>query len=184
METRKKVYMFVKRYYEEKKIAPTIREVARFLGFKSTKAVKVHIDNLVKEGLLKKEKKKARGIYPVEAGLPILGKVPAGYPLLRFENIEGYINFSQFDGCFLLKVEGDSMKNAHIVDGDYVIVQPQNKADSGDIVVARVDDEFTIKRLKIKDGKYVLSPENEEYRDIECEFEIVGKVKGVIRRLL
>lgn len=184
METRRRVYGFIKDFYEKNKIPPTIREVVKSLGFSSTKAVKVHIDNLVKEGLIKKEKGKARGIYPVFTGLPIIGRVPAGKPLLRYENIEGYLDNSTFEGCFLLKVEGDSMINAHIQDGDYLIVKPQEKAEDGDIVVARFCDEFTCKSLKIKNGRYVLSPENEKYSDIEGDFEIIGKVRGVIRKFL
>lgn len=184
MDTRRRIYEFIKGFYEKNRIPPTIREIAKSLGFSSTKAVKVHIDNLVKEGLIKKEKGKARGIYPVLVGLPVIGRVPAGKPLLSYENIEGYIDISSFEGCFLLKVTGDSMINAHIQDGDYVIVKPQDKAWHGDIVVARLNDEFTVKRLKLKNGKYVLSPENDKYKDIEGDFEIIGKVKGVIRKFI
>lgn len=184
METRKKVYEFIKDFYEKKRIPPTIREIAKSFGFSSTKAIKVHIDNLVKEGLIKKEKGKARGIYPVLTGLPIIGRVPAGKPLLMYENIEGYINISSFEGCFLLKVEGDSMINAHIQEGDYVIVKPDDKGNPGDIVVARFQDEVTVKRLRFKDERYILSPENEKYSDIEGDFEIIGKVKGVLRKIL
>ena len=182
MHTREKILRLLREYIAEKGYPPSIRELAKSLGFKSTKAVKVHLDRLSEMGLIRKMPHKARGIELVEKGFPIIGRVPAGNPVLMYENVEGYLDLSQWNNCYLLKVEGDSMIGAYIRDGDMVAVTPTKIADDGDIIVARVNDEVTVKRIKKMGNKYILKPENERYEIIEKPFEIVGKVIGLIRK--
>uniref|UniRef100_A0A7V1EGZ7 Transcriptional repressor LexA n=1 Tax=candidate division WOR-3 bacterium TaxID=2052148 RepID=A0A7V1EGZ7_UNCW3 len=162
---------------------PTIREIAKVVGLKSTKAVKVHIDNLARDGLITKFGTKARGLRIEPKKLPIVGRVAAGTPELAFEEIEGYFNPLTWQDCFLLKVKGDSMINAHIYDGDLVVVRPEKSADDGDIIVANVDGETTIKRLKKANGNFFLKPENDSYPIIDKPFEIIGKVVGIVRKI-
>jgi len=162
---------------------PTIREIARIVGLKSTKGVKVHIDNLARDGLITKIGTKARGLKVEPKKIPIVGRIAAGLPELAFEEIEGYFNPLSWQDCFLLKVKGDSMVNAHIYDGDMVVVRPDRTADDGEIIVANIDGETTIKRLKKINGNFILKPENDAYLVIEKEFEIIGKVVGVVRKI-
>ncbi len=180
METRKKIVDFIRGFVGKNGFPPSIREIQTFLGFKSTKAVKVHLDEMEKMGWIKREKGKARGIH-IDTGIPVLGRVPAGKPVVRYEYVEEYFNGKEWDGCFLLKVEGDSMNGAHIIEGDMVVVS-QSQPVSGDVVVAMVDGEMTIKRLVKRQEKYILKPENPDYSEIEGPFEVVGKVIGVIRK--
>ncbi|MEO0096254.1 MAG: transcriptional repressor LexA [candidate division WOR-3 bacterium] len=162
---------------------PTIREIAGMVGLKSTKGVKVHIDNLARDGLITKVGTKARGLRIEVKKIPIVGRVAAGTPELAFEEIEGYFNPLSWQDCFLLKVKGDSMVNAHIYDGDLVVVRPDKNAEDGDIIVANLEGETTIKRLRRINGNFVLKPENDNYPTIEKEFEIIGKVIGVVRKI-
>lgn len=162
---------------------PTIREIARIAGLKSTKGVKVHIDNLARDGLIIKSNTKARGIKVEPNKIPIVGRVAAGFPELAFEEIEGYFNPLSWQDCFLLKVKGDSMVNCRIYEGDLVVVRPDKVADDGDIIVATIDGETTVKRLKKINGGFVLKPENDAYPIIDKSFEIIGRVIGVIRRI-
>ncbi len=162
---------------------PTIREIAGIVGLRSTKAVKVHIDNLAREGLIIKVETKARGLRIEPKKLPIVGRVAAGLPELAFEEIEGYFNPLSWQDCFLLKVKGDSMVNAHIYEGDLAVVRPDKSANEGDIIVAIIEGETTIKRLKRINGNFVLKPENDVYPIIEKPFEIIGKVVGIVRKI-
>ncbi|MEO0185420.1 MAG: transcriptional repressor LexA [candidate division WOR-3 bacterium] len=162
---------------------PTIREIAKMVGLKSTKAVKVHIDNLAKDGLIIKNETKARGLRIEPKKIPIVGRVAAGLPELAFEEIEGYFDPLIWQDCFLLKVKGDSMVNAHIYDGDLVVVRPDKTAEDGEIIVANIDGDTTIKRLKKINGNFILKPENDAYPVIEKQFEIIGKVIGVVRKI-
>ena len=183
MDTRSRILRFLRDFINENGFPPTVREIAEHLGFKSTKAVKVHLDVMVKEGIIRKMPGRARCIEVVENGLPILGSVPAGQPVLRYENVEDWFDPSIWKDCFLLRVEGDSMIGAGIMDGDFVVVSPKPPAEEGMIVVARVEGEVTVKRLVKKEGEYILKPENPEYPVIKGPFEVVGRVVGVLRRL-
>ncbi len=182
MDTRSKILRFLREFIAENGFPPTIREIASHLGFRSTKAVKVHLDIMAGEGLIRKVPGRARGIKPVERGLPVLGSVPAGQPVLRYENVEDWFDPFIWKDCFLLRVEGDSMIGAGIMDGDLVVVSPDTAPEPGEIVVARVEGEVTVKRLIKKEGKYLLKPENPDYQIIEGPFELVGRVVGVLRR--
>ncbi len=170
-------------FVDEYGYAPSIREIAKKVKFKSTKAVKVHLDNLAKEGLIDKVSGQARSIRIKPKPMPIVGRVAAGLPELAFEEVEGYFTPSQWRNCFLLKVKGDSMINAGIYEDDMVVVKPGTEAFNNDIVVANVEGETTVKRLKKSGNSFVLKPENDSYPIIKEQFEIIGKVIGVIRKM-
>ncbi len=183
MKKREEILKAIQDFIMDHGYPPTIREICRMVGLKSTKGVKVHIDNLVRDGLITKIGSKARGLRIEPKKLPIVGRVAAGTPELAFEEIEGYFNPLSWQDCFLLKVKGDSMINAHIYDGDLVVVRPGKNADDGDIIVANVDGETTIKRLKKANGSFILKPENDSYPVIDKPFEIIGKVVGIVRKI-
>ncbi len=182
-DRRRQILKAIQDFLRDYGYPPTIREIARMVGLKSTKGVKVHIDNLVKEGLIIKTQAKARGLRIEPKKLPIVGRVAAGIPEIGFEEIEGYFNPLSWQDSFLLKVKGDSMVNAHIYEGDLVVVRPDKNPNEGDIIVAIVDGETTIKRLKRRNDNFVLKPENDAYPLIEEPFEVIGKVIGVVRRI-
>lgn len=183
METKKKILKIIQDFIEDHGYPPSIREIAKKLRFKSTKAVKVHLDALSKQGLIDKIAGKARSIRIKIKSMPIVGRVTAGLPELAFEDVEGYFDQTKWRGCFLLRISGDSMTGANIYDGDMVVVKPAKHALVNDIVVANFEGETTVKRLKKIDSDYVLKPENDAYPLIKAPFEIVGKVISVIRQL-
>jgi repressor LexA len=183
IKTKEKILKAVHDFIDEYGYAPSIREVARKVGLKSTKAVKVHMDNLARQGLIDKIAGQARSIRIRPKQIPIVGRVTAGLPELAFEEIEGYFDPTKWRNCFLLKVKGDSMINAHIYEGDLVVVKPSKQVLNNEIVVANLEGETTVKRLKKIGSAFVLKPENESYPIIKQRFEIIGKVIGVIRRL-
>ncbi len=170
--------------------APTIREIAARFGFSSTGTVRDHLAALNRKGYLKLTRHKARAIELTREALriPIIGRVAAGSPQLAVEDIEGYIELSEFnnpDGnLFALRIKGDSMVDAGILEGDMVIVQRQARAANGDIVVALMGDEATVKALRIREKTIFLCPRNKRYKDIPCTEStvIIGKVISVVRR--
>jgi repressor LexA len=195
---------FIQEFVNLKGFPPSFREIGKQFNISSTFGVKRHIDALVKKGFISNESKtsrtikilnevlnKSRKAYDNIISIPIVGRVAAGYPILAEENIEG--NFlidtnclaNKTSECFGLKVRGDSMINAGILEGDLVIVSPQKEALNGDIVVALLQDEATMKRFVARDGRIYLMPENEKYKPIEVEnredFSIIGKVIGIFR---
>lgn len=183
METKKKIIKIIGDFIEDNGYAPSIREIAKKLKFKSTKAVKVHLDTLAKQGLIDRIAGQARSISIRIRSMPIVGRVTAGLPELAFEDVEGYFDQTKWRGCFLLKVSGDSMVNAHIYDGDMVVVKPAKQALVNDIVVANFEGETTIKRLKKTDNTFILKPENKSYPILKGQFDIIGKVIAVIRSI-
>ena len=180
-DTKSKILKAIQHFVDDHGYPPSIREIARKIGLKSTKAVKVHLDTLAQQGLIEKVAGQARGIRIKPKFMPIVGRVAAGLPNLAFEEVEGHFNPTQWRNCFLLRVQGDSMIGAHIFDGDLVVVKPGKEALNNEIVVANLEGETTVKRL-IKNGvSFTLKPENDSYPIINGEFEIIGKVIGVIR---
>ncbi|OGE74000.1 MAG: repressor LexA [Candidatus Doudnabacteria bacterium RIFCSPLOWO2_02_FULL_42_9] len=184
---------------QDKGLPPSFSEMARSLKLKSKNAVAKLLRVLEDKGYIRRSSK-ARGIEvlnpegdPIGLGmvsLPVLGRITAGLPMLAEEQIEDWLNLpvSLVRGrkdVFLLKVQGMSMKDAGILNGDLVLVKQQKIADINDIVVALLEDEATVKRLVKKEGKFYLKAENKEYPNIypEHEWSIQGKVIGVIRRL-
>ncbi|MBM3323091.1 transcriptional repressor LexA [candidate division WOR-3 bacterium] len=187
-DRRAKIFEFVRSYIEEHGFAPSIREIGQAVGIRSTKAVKYHLDILVNEGLLQRTDRQARTLrtsYQPDA-LPLMGRIAAGTPLLAVENVEARISLNQFRDCFLLKVKGDSMKGAGILDGDMVIVRPQSSAGNGEIIAALLDNEATVKRLHQTRHSIILEPANPDFEPIvvdttRCDFRIIGIVAGLLR---
>ena len=183
METKKKIIKIIQDFIEDHGYPPSIREIAKKLRFKSTKAVKVHLDALSTQGLIDRIAGKARSIRVRIKSMPIVGRVTAGLPELAFEDIEGYFDQTKWRGCFLLKISGDSMTGANIYDGDMVVVKPTKHAMVNDIVVANFEGETTVKRFKKTDNIFTLQPENKSYPVLKGQFDIIGKVIAVIRNI-
>ena len=200
-DRQKEILDFIKEYLGFNGYPPTLREIAKQFNIASTFGIKRHLDALQKKGYLSVESFASRAISltenPTEKNqqnnsveIPVVGRVAAGYPLMSEENIEGSISIQSGllknkSEIFGLKVKGESMKNAGIFEGDIIIVNQQKDAVNGDIVVALLDNEATVKRFLIKNNKITLMPENENYNPIEVnnssEFSIIGKVMGVFR---
>ena len=177
---------FVNSFVQENGYAPSIREIGAAVGLSSTASVSYHLQQLQEKGILHTPNGKGikRAIATVQRPnqLPVVGTVTAGQPILAVENREGDLTWDAEPGCFALRVRGESMKNAGILDGDLVVVRPQAEADDGQIVVARIEDEATVKRLHKSIGQVWLMPENEDFDPIDGnEAEIIGIVKAVIR---
>ena len=179
---------FVNQFVQENGFAPSVREIGAAVGLRSTASVSYHLQQLQEKGLLQSPGVKGRKRAIVTAQrpgqIPVVGVVTAGMPILALENQEGTIAWEGDPKCFALRVRGDSMVGAAILDGDMVVVRPQANADDGQIVVARLGDEATVKRLSRRNGEIWLMPENENYSPIDgTEAEIIGIVKAVIREL-
>ena len=177
---------FVDAFVQENGFAPSVREIGAAVGLRSTASVSYHLNQLQEKGLLQapgvKGRKRAIVTSRRMGQIPVVGVVTAGVPILAVENQEGTISWDGDASCFALRVRGDSMIGAAILDGDLVVVRPQQSADDGQIVVARIGDEATVKRLSRKNGKVWLLPENDAYEPIDgTEAELIGLVKGVIR---
>lgn len=178
---------YVNQFVQENGYAPSVREIGAAVGLRSTASVSYHIQALQDKGLLLSPDSKGRKrsiVTNVRPGqIPVVGVVTAGVPILAVENQEGTMAWDGDPGCFALRVRGDSMVNAGILSGDHVVVRPQQTANDGQIVVARIGDEATVKRLKLAGGQVWLMPENENYQPIDgSEAEIIGLVKAVVRK--
>jgi repressor LexA len=178
---------YVNQFVQENGYAPSVREIGAAVGLRSTASVSYHIQALQDKGLLLSPDSKGRKrsiVTNVRPGqIPVVGVVTAGMPILAVENQEGTMAWDGDPGCFALRVRGDSMVNAGILSGDHVVVRPQQTANDGQIVVARIGDEATVKRLKLTGGQVWLMPENENYEPIDgSEAEIIGLVKAVVRK--
>lgn len=179
------VLTFIREYSAENGYAPSIREICAGVGLRSTASVNYHLKNLQQKGMLtlgEKGRKRAIAAPQRPGQIPLIGTVTAGLPILAFENQEGVISWDGDPSCFALRVRGDSMINAGIFSGDVVVVRPQPTADDGQIVVARLEDEATVKRLRRRNGEIWLMPENEAYTPIDGTYaQIVGVVKALVR---
>ena len=176
---------FVNEFVQEHGYSPSVREIGEAVGLRSTASVSYHLQALQAKGLLgsagQKGRKRALAAGARPGQIPIVGVVTAGVPILAVENQEGTMAWDD-PGCFALRVRGDSMINAGILSGDKVVVRPQQTADDGQIVVARLGDEATVKRLRRRHGEIWLMPENENYSPIDgSQAEIIGIVKAVVR---
>ena len=180
---REEILEFLRNFSAQNGYAPTVREIMRAVGLKSTASVYYHLSALNDAGLISMDGGKNRTIRLLNSsGIPVIGTVAAGTPILAQENIEGYLPWGGDNSCFALQVKGDSMIDAGILSGDKVIVRPQPTAEHGEIVVALLGDEATVKRLSRKDGQVWLLPENPAYSPIDGrEAQIIGKVCAVYR---
>ena len=180
------ILRYVNQFILENGYAPSVREIGAAVDLRSTASVSYHLKMLQQRGLIQLPDRKGmkRAIFTgVRPGqIPVVGVVTAGIPILAVENQEGTLAWDGEPGCFALRVRGDSMINAGILSGDKVVVRPQQTADDGQIVVARIGDEATVKRLRRRNGKIWLMPENDNYEPIDgTEAELIGLVKAVVR---
>lgn len=176
---------YVSRFIRENGYSPSVREIGAAVGLRSTASVSYHLQAMQEKGILAAPGAKGRKralVTAVRPGqIPVVGVVTAGLPILAVENQEGTMSWDDPD-CFALRVRGDSMIGAGILSGDKVVVRPQNTADDGQIVVARLEDEATVKRLRRRNGQIWLMPENDNYAPIDgTDAEIIGVVKAVVR---
>jgi repressor LexA len=199
------IFDFIKRYAAEHGYPPTVRDIGKAVGLASSSTVHAHLSNLERIGMLRRDPSKPRAIemldravdtvtgpirsaLGVESGLPLVGQVAAGQPILAEENIEEYIPVPVLaggeDGEYILRVKGDSMVDAGMLEGDYVVVRNQDTAEDGDIVVALVGEEATVKRYFRESDHIRLQPENSSMEPIRTrDVAVLGKVVGVCRRV-
>jgi repressor LexA len=193
------IFDFIKRYSAKYGYPPTVRDIGKAVGLASSSTVHAHLANLERIGLLRRDPTKPRAIEMldraaagvrslVRPGLPLVGQVAAGQPVLAEENIEDYVPTPELaggeEGDYLLRVRGDSMMNVGILDGDLVVVKRQEVAEDGDIVVALVGEEATVKRYFKEPDHVRLQPENDSMEPIRSrEVRVLGKVVGLMRSI-
>ena len=194
------IFEFIKRYSARHGYPPTVRDIGKAVGLASSSTVHAHLANLEKVGLLRRDPTKPRAIELLDKavsgvrdmvrppGLPLVGQVAAGQPVLAEENIEDYVQTPDVAGGdrgeYLLRVRGESMKNAGILEGDLVVVAPQDTARDGEIVVALVGEEATVKTFFREPDHIRLQPENEMMEPIRTrEVRILGRVIGLMRSM-
>jgi repressor LexA len=198
------IFDFIRKYSARYGYPPTVRDIGKAVGLASSSTVHAHLANLEKIGLLRRDPSKPRAIELLDRavgsavgsvrgivrgdGLPLVGAVAAGQPVLAEENIEEYISVPAVagggDGAYLLRVRGDSMKDAGILEGDLVVVRSQDTAQDGDIVVALLGEEATVKRFFREADHVRLQPENDQMEPIRTrEVKILGRVVGLLRSL-
>ncbi len=193
------IFDFIKRYSAKYGYPPTVRDIGKAVGLASSSTVHTHLANLEKVGILRRDPSKPRAIELLDravgnvvsivrpSGLPLVGQVAAGQPVLAEENIEEYVDVPPLaggeDGSYLLRVRGESMRDAGILEGDLVVVRPQQAAGDGDIVVALVGEEATVKRFFREADHVRLQPANDTMEPIRTkEARVLGKVTGLLRR--
>jgi repressor LexA len=200
------IFDFIRKYSAKYGYPPTVRDIGKAVGLASSSTVHAHLANLEKIGLLRRDPSKPRAIELLDRvdrvvggavesalrgiarpdSLPLLGSVAAGAPMLAEENIEDYVSVPEVagggDGQYLLRIRGDSMKDAGILEGDYVVVHSQDTAQNGDIVVALLGEEATVKRFFRESDHIRLQPENETMEPIRSkEVKVLGRVVGLLR---
>jgi repressor LexA len=193
----KEIFEFISKYASKYGYPPTVREIGKAVGLHSSSTVHAHLANLEKIGLLRRDPTKPRAIEVLVdkarkamkgPGLPVVGQVAAGAPILAEENIEEYLEVPEViggeTGDYILRVKGDSMKDAGILEGDYVVVRPAEVADNGEIVVALIGDEATVKRFYREKDRVRLEPANKAYKPIRsASATLLGTVTGVFRKV-
>ena len=192
-KTQKKIYEYLLERTQVSKVPPSVREIAAAVGLKSTSSVQANLDALEQAGYIQRDPMIKRSIrvcndssQPDFTQVPLVGTVTAGAPILAVEQIEGYVPYTGYSAqdkpLFALKVRGESMINAGILSGDIVIVEKTPSAQNGEIVVALIEDEATVKRFYKEKGHFRLQPENDSFEPIIVdEVIILGRVKGLIR---
>jgi repressor LexA len=194
----KEIFDFIRKYAAKTGYPPTVREIGKAVGLHSSSTVHAHLANLEKIGLLRRDPSKPRAIELLfekakrtvrpSYELPLIGQVAAGEPILAEENIDEYLEIPDViggeDGDYILQIRGESMKNAGILEGDYVVVRPSDDADNGEIVVALIGEEATVKRIYREAEHIRLQPENDEMDPIlTTEARVLGRVVGVFRKV-
>jgi repressor LexA len=197
------IFDFIKRYSAEFGYPPTVRDIGKAVGLASSSTVHAHLANLERLGLLRRDPTKPRALElldraaagvregvraVISPGLPLVGHVAAGAPIVAEENIEEYIQTPDFaggaDGSYLLRVRGESMKDVGILEGDLVVVKPQDTARDGEIVVALVGEEATVKRFFQESDHVRLQPENSAMEPIiSRDVRVLGRVVGLMRNI-
>lgn len=193
----KSILAYIAKVVNENGYSPSVRDIKAALSIRSTSTVHTYLQRLEEKGVISKEDGKSRtlrvdpayqAVVGFQSRIPILGRVTAGVPILATENFDGYVNFptvkenGRTDGLFALRVYGTSMVEAGILDGDLVIVEKTETADSGEIVVAMIEDEATVKTFYKEDGHYRLQPENSTMQPIIVDsVEILGRVITSVR---
>jgi repressor LexA len=191
----KEIFDFIRRYASRYGYPPTVREIGKAVGLHSSSTVHAHLANLEKVGLLRRDPSKPRAIELLvdrakramrAPGLPLVGHVAAGEPILAEENIEEYVQLPAAlggdQGDYILQVKGDSMRDAGILEGDYVVVSAATNADNGEIVVALIEEEATVKRFYREKDRVRLQPANKAYKPIRTrDAQVLGRVIGVYR---
>lgn len=185
-DKQQKILEFLNAFIEENGYPPTVREICAAVGLKSTATVSYHLTELKRLGKIQADSNKRRAITLPDqqrsGRIPLVGVVTAGYPILAQEHIEGTIPWDGDSDCFALRIQGDSMIGAGILDGDKVVVRPQPECQNGEIVIALLGDEATCKRFHRDQTGVWLLPENPAYDPINGrDAQIIGKVKAVIR---
>ena len=193
----KEIFDFIGKYAAKYGYPPTVREIGKAVGLHSSSTVHAHLANLEKIGLLRRDPTKPRAIEVLvdkakkairSPGLPLVGEVAAGEPVVAEERIEEYLEVPEViggeTGDYILRVKGDSMKDAGILEGDYVIVRPTQVAGDGEIVVALIEEEATVKRFYKEKEKVRLEPANKAYKPIRTsDAHLLGRVVGMFRRV-
>lgn len=199
-ERQREILEFIKQQVREKGYPPSVREIGEAVGLRSSSTVHGHLRRLESKGYIRRDPTKPRAIEVLDDELaesrimkdliavPVVGNVTAGQPILAVENVEDYFplprDFASDEATFMLRIQGDSMIGAGILDGDYVVVRQQPDAINGDIVVVLLEDEATVKRFFREPDHIRLQPENPLYDPIiTTNAQILGKVIGVLRRL-
>src|ERR671929_594471 len=198
------IFDFIKKYSAKYGYPPTVRDIGKAVGLASSSTVHAHLANLEKAGLLRRDPSKPRAIELLDratsgvvdavksvvgpSGLPLVGHVAAGQPILAEENIEDYVSVPELaggdEGEYVLRIRGESMKNAGILEGDYVVVRKQDNAADGDIVVALVGEEATVKRFFREADHIRLQPENASMEPIRSkDVRVLGRVVGLFRNV-
>ena len=193
-ENQQKILDFIKAEIEDKGYPPSVREICAAVGLRSTSTVHAHLNHLEEQGLIRRDSTKPRALEVLDGShargrsVPLVGRVTAGQPILAIENIEDYLMLPQSmlgkDDLFCLRVQGESMIDIGILDGDIVVLRQQDAAENGDIVVAMTeDDEATLKRIFYEDGRVRLQPENRTMEPIYAEsVTVLGKLVALIRQ--
>ena len=192
-ENQQKILDFIKMEIEQKGYPPSVREICAGVGLKSTSTVHALLNHLEQQGLIRRDSTKPRALEVIDGtqargrSVPLVGKVTAGLPILAIENIEDYLVLPQDrfgrDELFGLRVQGESMIEAGILDGDVIVVRPQNNAENGEIVVAMIEDEATVKRIYYEKKRVRLQPENRFMEPIYAEnAQVIGKVVALFRQ--
>ncbi len=193
-DNQQKILDFIKAEIEDKGYPPSVREICAAVGLRSTSTVHAHLNHLEEQGLIRRDSTKPRALEVLDGShargrsVPLVGRVTAGQPILAVENIEDYLMLPQSmlgkEDLFCLRVQGESMIDAGILDGDIVVLRQQDYAENGDIVVAMTDeDEATLKRIFYEDGRVRLQPENQTMEPIFTDsVTVLGKLVALIRQ--